>query len=396
MWRWLGLLAALWLTGCMTTGAYSAPATEADFAGFDVPLAARAESGLMDSATPASKASYRNVQNKDADGAPPSTPAAATAERQVIYSAGLDIVVVSLRDAIDAVLAQARQAGGYMQARDSNSVTVRVPAAQFESVLAACEKLGEVTGRSVSADDVTEQVVELELRLDNARRTRDRLVAHLEKSEKIEDTLKIEAELARVTFEIERFEGQLRLLRSRIALSTIHVTFNSRGPQRGGREGLVVPFPWIGRLGDGLVAGAVESLPLKPNILTSGPSFKAPPEFLRYYSNDDLLEAMDASGVRIKIQRQPNFDQGPLSFWSKLARQALVEGRALAVTDERTLEGDRTLLIGSRDVTGERYGYLLLIARTPKRLWTFEAWGPSATFDAQRAALEASALSLKP
>jgi len=391
MWRFIGLLAALWLTSCTTTGRHAAPSSEAELVGFDVPTLSSDAAGA-----PSSGAYYLDGTSKSADVRAPAAQQQPTVERQVIYSAGLEIVVVSLRDAIDAVLAQARQAGGYMQARDSNSVTVRVPADKFESVLAACEKLGEVTGRSVAADDVTEQVLELELRLDNARRTRDRLVAHLEKSEKIEDTLKIEAELARVTLEIERFEGQLRLLRSRIALSTISVTFNSRGPQRSGREGLVVPFEWIGRLGDGLVAGAVESLPLKPNILTSGPSFKAPPEFLRYYSSDSLLEAMDASGVRIKIKRQPNFDQGPLTFWSKLARQALVEGRALAVMDERTLDGDRALIVGSRDVTGERYGYLLLIARTPKRLWTFEAWGPAAAFDAQRAALEASALSLKP
>jgi hypothetical protein len=326
-----------------------------------------------------------------------SEPVAASAglERQIIYTAMLRLVVVSVADASNSVLALAKQAGGYLAESDAYSVTVRVPAAKFEPLLAQFEKLGEVVDRNVRASDVTEQMVELDIRLDNARRARERLIAHLEKSEKMEDTLKIEAELARVTLEIERIEGQLRFLRSQVAMSTIRVELNSRSPGRKPTDGLAVPFEWIGRLGDGLIAGAVEGLPRRPNFLTRGPSFEPPAEFLRYYSSDDLVEAMNADGVRIKVQRHSNYDSGAIAFWSKLARQALVESRSLAVSSESDLGDDRALLVGTRDVAGQRYGYLLLLARTPKRLYTFEAWGPAEMFDAQRGALEKSAKSLK-
>ncbi len=322
-------------------------------------------------------------------------PAPAAVERQVIYTATLQLVVVSVRDASSSVVSIAKAVGGHLQSSEAHIVTVRVPAGQFEAALAQFEKLGEVVGRNVNASDVTEQMIELDIRLDNAKRARARLLAHLEKSEKMEDTLKIEAELARVTLELERIEGQLRYLRSQISMSTITVILNSRVPQGSPRDGLAIPFEWVRRLGDGLIAGAVEGLPRKPNFLTRGPAFTPPPEFLRYYSSDDLVEAMNADGLRIKLQRHSNYDSGALGFWTKLIRQALVEGRSVVFSREQVIDEQRTLMLGARDVSGEPYGYLILIARNPKRLLTFEAWGPAKAFDAQREALEKSALSLQ-
>lgn len=327
--------------------------------------------------------------------APVTAPDDAKPERFVIYSAALRLVVVSVVDASNSTLAIAKEAGGHLQASDASSITIRVPAAKFESVVAQVSKLGELLDRNIQASDVTEEMIDLGIRLDNAQRARERLLEHLQKSEKVEDTLKIEQELMRVTLEIERIEGRLRYLRSQISMSTIRVQFNSRSPRGPAQDGLAIPFEWIGQLGDGLLAGAVESFPRKPWILSNGPSFKPPDEFLRYYSSDELVEAMDADGLRIKVQRHANYDKGAIGFWSKLARRALVESRSLVVASERELDDDRSLIVGSRDVGGERFGYLLLLARSSRRVHSFEAWGPAALFDAKRDALEKSALSLE-
>ncbi|MEQ1895316.1 MAG: DUF4349 domain-containing protein [Planctomycetota bacterium] len=321
-------------------------------------------------------------------------PPDAAPARSVIYSAELRLVVVSALDAGDAVLAIAKEAGGWLQASDGNTITVRVPSETFERVLARLAKLGEVVARNVHAADVTEEMLDLDIRLENLQRARERLLEHLAKSDKMEDTLRIEAELTRVTGELERIEGRKRFLASQIAMSTITVELNSRS---GGREetGLVVPFEWLLRLGDGLVAGSVEGRPRKPSIFADGPDFDAPEGFLRYYSSKELVEAMDAAGLRIKVQRQKNFDEGLLGFWKAMARRALVETRSLAVSEERELSPERALLVGTREVGGETHGYLLLILRQKRHVFTFEAWGPKDQFDAARAALEASAQSLE-
>jgi hypothetical protein len=271
---------------------------------------------------------------------------------------------------------------------------VRVPAARFDEVVTRIARLGELVDRNISASDVTEELFDLDIRLENARKARERLLEHLAQSQKIEDTLKIEAELTRLTGEIERMEGRKRFLSSQVALSTIQVQFNSTAPQGAASDGLIIPFDWIARLGDGLVAGSVEARPRKPKFLANGPSFDLPASFLRYYQSKDLVEAMDGDDLRIKVQCQINYDKGALEFWQKLARRALVEQRALVVTDERLLEPDRALMRGTREVSGEQYGYMLVLLRTTKRVYTFEAWGPKARFDAAYAELQVSAMSL--
>lgn len=118
---------------------------------------------------------------------------------------------------------------------------------------------------------------------------------------------------------------------------------------------------------------------------------------MRYFNSPDLVEAMDADGVRIKLQRQSNFDKAPIEFWQKLARKALVEGRAVAVTKAGPFDGDASWMqvVGTREVAGQSYGYLLAIARTNDYVYTFEAWAPKAAFDAQMPAMIASARSLR-
>ncbi len=323
-------------------------------------------------------------------------PAAPQAERQVIYSASLSLVVVSIAEAQASVLTFAREVGGYLQQSDARSIMVRVPAAKFDEVVARIGRLGEVVDKNVSASDVTEELYDLDIRLENARKARERLIEHLAQSQKIEDTLKIEAELTRLTGEIERMEGRKRFLASQVALSTIHVQLNSTAPQGPQGDGLGVPFEWLARLGDGLVAGTVEGRPRKPRFLANGPSFEVPSQFLRYYQSAELVEAMDGDDLRIKVQRHDNFDKGALEFWQKLARRSLVESRALAVGEERLLAPDKALLRGTREVAGEQYGYVLVLLRTGKRIYTFEAWGPKERFDAAYPALEASAQSLRP
>jgi hypothetical protein len=187
-----------------------------------------------------------------ADAASPEL-AAPAGERQVIYSAALRLVVVSAREAFASIQGIAKQAGGHLQESDARSITIRVPAATFDEVVAKISGLGEVVEHSIKASDVTEELLDLGIRLENARKARERLLAHLAKSEKVEDTLKIELELTRVTGEIEQMEGRLRYMQSQVALSTIKVELNAATPQRSG-EGLELPFDWITRLGDGLVA----------------------------------------------------------------------------------------------------------------------------------------------
>jgi hypothetical protein len=100
----------------------------------------------------------------------------------------------------------------------------------------------------VAAEDVTDQYVDLELRLRNAQAVRARLEKLLETAS-VRDAVEIHKELARVTEEIERLEGKLKLLRDRIAFSTITVSFERTEPQRVRTQQALLPFPWMRMMG---------------------------------------------------------------------------------------------------------------------------------------------------
>lgn len=315
--------------------------------------------------------------------------------REVVYTASLRLVVVAIEDAMRAVQRLAEEAGGHLQHATSQSITIRVPAAKFDASLERIAALGEVTDRSIDATDVTEQMLDLNIRLDNAKKTRERLLEHLARSQKIADTLKIEQELARVSETIEQLEGRLRLMRSQVAMSTITVVFSARTPaQPTTALAPVLPFRWIEDLGDGLVAGAVEPLTREPGLFDFPPKLEPPADFLRYYTRHDRIEALSADGLRIKLRRHENPDRGTLAFWQTLAREQLVRGRGVAIAEERALGDDRALLRGTRELVGRRLGYLLVLKRTKRAVYTFEAWGPQSAFDARLEALVESAKSI--
>jgi len=71
---------------------------------------------------------------------------------------------------------------------------------------------------------------------------RKRLEALLSKSEKMEDTIKLEQELERVTQTIELIKGKLQYMQDQIAFSTIRVDLNSPRPQAASGTIAALPF----------------------------------------------------------------------------------------------------------------------------------------------------------
>ena len=156
-----------------------------------------------------------------------------------------------------------------------------------------------------------------------------------------------------------------------------------------------LPFDWVSERGAGLVEGQVQQTVRNAGIFGRGPGFKPPARFVRYYENDGEVEAMNADGLRLRVQARGNVDKAPQSFWTSLVRKSLVEGRSLAITAEDTGK-DFYLIRGTRDVGGKQLGYVLNLERDDRRVVVFEAWGPRELVDQQFDALRAGALSMDP
>ncbi|MFU8807393.1 MAG: DUF4349 domain-containing protein, partial [Bradymonadaceae bacterium] len=109
--------------------------------------------------------------------------------------------------------------------------------------------LGDVIDLSWKAADVSEEVRDLDIRLRNAMEVRGRLQDLLLQAEKVEDALAIEAELERITLEIERILGSLRSLEDRIRYSTIEMLFRPKHTQQTVQKDYMLPFRWLNELG---------------------------------------------------------------------------------------------------------------------------------------------------
>lgn len=110
----------------------------------------------------------------------------------------------------------------------SAQVILRVPSARLDEALDSIALLGKVTNRSLSAQDVTEQSMDLEARVTSFRAARDKLRELLSRATTVADAVAAQAELTRVQAELDSLEGQLKALQSSVALSQLSITLNRR------------------------------------------------------------------------------------------------------------------------------------------------------------------------
>lgn len=178
----------------------------------------------------------------------------------IIYQGDLRMMAdeAAIPKTIDAIVDVAESLGGHIAGRKDASVVVKVPSASFREALTKIDALGGVVSRSVSADDVSEEFHDLEVRLGNLKATRARLQEFLAKASAIPDMLTVERELERVALEIDRIEGRLEFLRTRAALSAITVNLAAKPkdapiatapPPPSSPRAPTLPIPWVKAVG---------------------------------------------------------------------------------------------------------------------------------------------------
>jgi hypothetical protein len=224
-------------------GMARAPQGEADYAA--APSEAPKPAGVVarqDPSAPAADAALRG--SASAVAAAVDTGAAGTGTTIVpsmlIRTGEARVEVRNLDQGITQVRGMVQRLGGYVgntsltggrqQAR-SATLELKLPAARFDEALSALEPIGRVESVNSSAEDVGEEYVDLEARRTNSSRMEQRLVDLLaNRTGRLEDVLAVERELARVREEIERFDGRMRYLRTRAAVSTLTVNLHEPIP----------------------------------------------------------------------------------------------------------------------------------------------------------------------
>jgi hypothetical protein len=148
----------------------------------------------------------------------------------IMYTGDVSMVVDDGKASatIDKIVDVAESEGGHLSGRKDQSVQVRIPSAHFREALSKVSELGDVVHQSVTAEDVSEEYHDAEVRLSNLKATRQRLQDFLAKAPNVNDMLTLERELERVSMDIDRIEGRMRYLREHAAFSTLTVALSSR------------------------------------------------------------------------------------------------------------------------------------------------------------------------
>lgn len=110
----------------------------------------------------------------------------------------------------------------------SISLTVRVPAQNFEKLLSEISKgVEEFTSKNISARDVTEQFIDMEARVATMKETEARYTELLKKANSVGEILEIEEQISYLRADIESIEGQLKYLSSQVSYSTLNINISS-------------------------------------------------------------------------------------------------------------------------------------------------------------------------
>ncbi|MBA4493710.1 DUF4349 domain-containing protein [Paenactinomyces guangxiensis] len=156
----------------------------------------------------------------------------AAAQRKVIYTANIKLTVKDYKQTRTKLEQIVDQHQGFLitssesknKESQSGNLTFRVPQAEFQSLLKELQKIGDSTPDiTITGNDVTEELVDLESRLKAKKAMEKRLLDLMKQAKDTKDLLDISRQLDETQVEIEQIKGRLQYLNNKVNLATIHV-----------------------------------------------------------------------------------------------------------------------------------------------------------------------------
>jgi len=151
--------------------------------------------------------------------------------RDIIFTADVVVAVTNVAEAGEEATNAMEALGGFLFGQQTTGgpnpesrLTFKVIPENFQEALTRLGSIGELRTQNVSADDVTERVVDLESRIATARASVERLREFLDGATDIDTIAQLEAQLLERETTLETLRGSLRTIQGQVDLATIFLT----------------------------------------------------------------------------------------------------------------------------------------------------------------------------
>ncbi|MFE1469408.1 DUF4349 domain-containing protein [Nocardiopsis dassonvillei] len=154
-------------------------------------------------------------------------------DRELVHTADLSVRVEDVSEAVGLAKELTLDAGGYVASErvstprggsPEGSLTLRIPGDGYEGALEELSRLGDRSDLERSVQDVTEEVADVESRIESSETALETLRGYLEEAENVDELLRVEGEIQDRQAELEAFQARLETLRDQTAYSTVNLT----------------------------------------------------------------------------------------------------------------------------------------------------------------------------
>lgn len=156
--------------------------------------------------------------------------------QKLIRTIDMDVETLDFEQTIDFVEAEVEKIGGYFETMQmdgvrldseydlqSASLRIRVPKDKADAFLDKVSKKTNVYSRSESVEDVTLHYVDVESHKKALQTEQERILALMEKAEKMSDIIELEERLSEIRYELQNYESTLRSIDNQVDYTTIEM-----------------------------------------------------------------------------------------------------------------------------------------------------------------------------
>ncbi|MET9906154.1 DUF4349 domain-containing protein [Streptomyces sp. NPDC006476] len=153
----------------------------------------------------------------------------------IIRTASLTVQVKDVPKALDRARTTTESAGGYVgdettsrdpEGREHTRVVLRVPVDRYDEVLADLQGTGKLIDRTAKAEDVTDQVVDVDSRVKSQRVSVARVRELMDRATRLSDVVTLEGELSSREADLEALLAQQASLKDRTSMATITLSLS--------------------------------------------------------------------------------------------------------------------------------------------------------------------------